>query len=356
MNTSKKIAVIIAFVVILIGGGVAYATNNPTSRAERQLNLGNKYLQEGKYQEAILAFQKVIEIEPKNIPARLGLGKVYVARNELEKAEAVLKEVVSIDDKNIPAREDLFNVYLKEGNLDMAHAILNEIIQIDPNNNMVKQYTSDLAAAKALSESKANYDKGIQQMNNKQYLEAMHLFEKVIEVDKERFTDAQTKISECNKSYVDNGIQTATDLVRANKYEDAIKILNDVLKMDTNNQDVKKLIDQYTQEITKIKASAAATKIAQDIPTSKTDDKITSIDQARKLIESKGLVWAELHYYREGTFKSDEEISQYATAVDCHPPIAGLPYYEFYINAQCIYVIKKTGDIYTISKSKWFKH
>lgn len=57
MKVSKKLVIIaVAVLVLFIGGGVAYATNTPTARAERQLNLGNKYLQDGKYQEAILAF------------------------------------------------------------------------------------------------------------------------------------------------------------------------------------------------------------------------------------------------------------------------------------------------------------
>ena len=144
----KQFVIITAVLVLLICGGVAYATNTPTARAERQLNLGNKYLQEGKYQEAILAFQKVIEIEPKSIPARLGLGKVYVATKEFNKAETVLKEVIEIDPKNIPAREDLFNIYLKEGDIDSANGILQEIIQIDPQKD-VKQLIADLESAKA---------------------------------------------------------------------------------------------------------------------------------------------------------------------------------------------------------------
>ena len=153
MKISKKLIIItIAVLVRIIGGGVAYATNTPTVRADRQLNLGNKYLQEGKYQEAILAFQKVIEIEPKNIPARLGLGKVYVATKEFAKAEVVLKEVIGIDQKNIPARVDLFKVYLKEGKLDAANAILQEINQINPNED-VNQLKADLESAKAKSTS-----------------------------------------------------------------------------------------------------------------------------------------------------------------------------------------------------------
>ncbi|KUO76572.1 MAG: hypothetical protein APF81_16710 [Desulfosporosinus sp. BRH_c37] len=263
MKLSKRIVTIIAIVLVLtIGGGVAYATNTPTARADRELKLANKYLQDGKYQEAILAFQKVIQIEPKNIPARLGLGQVYVATKEFAKAEVVLKEVIQIDVNNIPAREELFMVYLKEGNWDAANAILQEIIRIDPKKD-TKQFNTDLDLAKAISTSKDNYDLGIKQMNDKQYLEAIISLQKVIKEDTERYTDAQQKMKDAKPAYIAQQLQTATDLIGATKYDDAIKKLDEILTIDATNADAIKLKDQCTQAIAKGKANEDV-KVAQN--------------------------------------------------------------------------------------------
>ncbi len=246
VKLSKKLIIIIAAVlVLLIGGGVVYATNTPTARADRQLNLGNKYLQEGKYQEAILAFQKVIEIEPKNIPARLGLGQVYIATKEFTKAEIILKEVIVIDQKNIPVREDLFNVYLKEGNLDAANAIVQEITKIDINKD-VKRLNSDLDSAKTINASKASYDLGIKQMSNKQYLEAVDSFQKVIKEDTERYADAQQKAGDCKTSFKDDTLQKAKVAASNKEYQSALDLLDQVLKVDPNNQDALKLKSEYS--------------------------------------------------------------------------------------------------------------
>jgi len=238
--------------VLIIGGGAAYATNTPTARAERQLNLGNKYLQEGKYQEAILAFEKVIAIESKNIPARLGLGNAYIATKELTKAEVVLKEVIEIDQNNIPAREALFNVYIKEGNLDNATTILKGISEIDPNKD-VKQFNADLESAKAISASKASYDQGIKQMGDKQYLDAVDSFQKVVKEDTERYTDAQTKTNDCKKSFVDATLQKAKDAASNKDYATALNLLELVLKVDPNNQDALKLKSEYTNTLEQIR-------------------------------------------------------------------------------------------------------
>jgi len=130
VKLSKNTMIISASVVVLmIGGGAVCAYNSPADRAQRELKLTNNYLQEAKYQEAITDIQKIIELQPKDIPARLELGKAYVATKDFTKAEAVLKEVLQIDEDNIDAREDLFRVHLKEGNLDATNAVLREIVR-----------------------------------------------------------------------------------------------------------------------------------------------------------------------------------------------------------------------------------
>ncbi|WP_031554935.1 tetratricopeptide repeat protein [Oribacterium sp. FC2011] len=46
-------------------------------KIQKQLELGNKFLAELDYEQAILAFNKVIEIDPKNTDGYLGLGDAY---------------------------------------------------------------------------------------------------------------------------------------------------------------------------------------------------------------------------------------------------------------------------------------
>jgi len=64
------------------------------------MELGTKYLQEGRYEEAILQFTKAIEIEKKSTQARVGAAKGYIGINDIEKAVALLKEAQEIDIEN----------------------------------------------------------------------------------------------------------------------------------------------------------------------------------------------------------------------------------------------------------------
>ena len=51
---------------------------------QEQYDLGVRYLSEGNYEEAILAFTAAIEIDPARAEAYVGRGDAYVASGETE--------------------------------------------------------------------------------------------------------------------------------------------------------------------------------------------------------------------------------------------------------------------------------
>lgn len=57
---------------------------------QMQYDLGMKYLSEGNYEEAVIAFTAAIELEPKNVPAYIGLSDVYLATEDYDNALATL--------------------------------------------------------------------------------------------------------------------------------------------------------------------------------------------------------------------------------------------------------------------------
>lgn len=60
--------------------------------ASELLNLGEKYLLELDYKQAIIQFTELIEIEPKNVRAYLGLTEAYIGNGEQDKAAAALRQ------------------------------------------------------------------------------------------------------------------------------------------------------------------------------------------------------------------------------------------------------------------------
>ncbi len=92
--SAKKIlllAGVIALVMVLIGIVLIPSTAR-FSRIRDQLALGERYLAEFDYESAILAYEKVLEIDPKNVEAYIGLAQAYIASGDNDTAIRLLQE------------------------------------------------------------------------------------------------------------------------------------------------------------------------------------------------------------------------------------------------------------------------
>ena len=103
---------------------------------QEQYDLGIRYLSEGNYEEAIIAFTAAIEIDPKRAEAYVGRGDAYVGSApegnmteqtlEFEKAEADYLTAMEINSLSTEIYEKLAELYLVAGDVDSAIAILEQ--------------------------------------------------------------------------------------------------------------------------------------------------------------------------------------------------------------------------------------
>lgn len=91
----KKKGIIIAIsAILLVAICVTIGISGVLSPYQRQIRLGYKLLEQGNYEEAILAFDKAIEIDVKRAKAYIGKADVYVTRcdeNTLEDTKKVIE-------------------------------------------------------------------------------------------------------------------------------------------------------------------------------------------------------------------------------------------------------------------------
>ena len=59
---------------------------------QEQYDLGMRYLNDGSYQEAVIAFTAAIEIDPKRPEAYLGAAEAYIAADDIDAAIAILEK------------------------------------------------------------------------------------------------------------------------------------------------------------------------------------------------------------------------------------------------------------------------
>lgn len=79
----KKLIAVIGLVVILLTACASKAAN-----ATEKIELGQKYLTEANYTEAIAAFTEVIKIDPSNIEAYMGRAEAYKGLKQYDDAKA----------------------------------------------------------------------------------------------------------------------------------------------------------------------------------------------------------------------------------------------------------------------------
>lgn len=72
---------------------------------QKQYDLGIRYLSEGNYQEAIIAFTAAIEIDPKRVAAYAELANVYLAMDDPDQAVQVLRDgIAATEDADLQAK------------------------------------------------------------------------------------------------------------------------------------------------------------------------------------------------------------------------------------------------------------
>jgi len=128
----------ILIVIELSACGGYFSSAAPTW--QEQYDLGVRYLSEGNYEEAIIAFTAAIEIDPKQAPAYVGRGDAYVASGETEEnLTAALMDyeaALDLDGTLVGAYLKLADVYISQGNYDAAIEILELGMQKCPTEEM----------------------------------------------------------------------------------------------------------------------------------------------------------------------------------------------------------------------------
>ncbi|GMO02545.1 hypothetical protein LSA36186_07940 [Lachnoanaerobaculum sp. JCM 36186] len=113
----KRIKLI--FILILVGM-LLIGCKSKETRVQEQLDLGSKYMAELDYESAIVALNKAIKIDPKNVDAYKMLAEVYEKSGRLDDARATLEKMLDLNDLSSKNKNEI-NDRIK--NLDFLVAI-----------------------------------------------------------------------------------------------------------------------------------------------------------------------------------------------------------------------------------------
>lgn len=198
----KWVPYILAAVAILIAIAVGIGIYNaPENRLRRQLDLGNRYLQEQKYAEAVLAFEKAITIDERCIAAYVGGLEAYLGKGDAEGAKTFY-------DKTLVMLSGLDADYIAENRDGIVELYLSveKVYGDDPEKvaeileDGYKQTEEDGRLKDKLIETYIGIAK--EKTEEGTYEEALGTYDRLIELDREN-ADMIAGLCDCLNKYID---------------------------------------------------------------------------------------------------------------------------------------------------------
>ena len=147
-NNKNKIAGIgiISAIIVMLSSVFIYANVVKPLKYSEYMDLGNKYLLEENYEEAILAFEKAIKIDAKSTEARVGVAKGCLGINDIDQAIEILEEAQEIDKTSEELLKEILEI-LTDIESDVAYDFLDRFVNSVGKNNISQEINSLLDSA-----------------------------------------------------------------------------------------------------------------------------------------------------------------------------------------------------------------
>jgi len=165
---------------------------------KNELNEANRFFQEGRYEEALAAYEEAAAGSPQDAIIQYNIGVTLLAMERVEEAVAALKKTIDIQPENIQALKTLGQIY---GKMRLYE-------------ECVKFYS--LATKISSSDPEAFFNLGVAQMNLGNREEALEAFQKSIS---------------CDEKYADSYYQLGLIFLNQGRKEEALTALEKFLRL-----------------------------------------------------------------------------------------------------------------------------
>src|SRR5688572_30013313 len=107
-HRSRALVAVALVLTALVG-----CMRDPVAQKQGHLERGNRYLAEGKHNEAIIELKNAIQVDPSFAPALRALGRAYAAKSWYPDAVRELQRAVDLEPDDVAGRLDLGRVFLE---------------------------------------------------------------------------------------------------------------------------------------------------------------------------------------------------------------------------------------------------
>ncbi len=243
LETKKKktlpfiVVAAVALTALIVGISIY---NTPANRVQRQLDLGNKYLEEENYEQAALAFEEVIAIDERCMEAYVGGLEAYLGAGDMDGAQ-------DFYDRTLAMLSGLNEDFLAE-NMDYAvelYLAAEKVYGEDRDKAaqvLEDAYTVTGEDARIKDKLVENYiEIGKKETQDGSYEDALAVYDRLLELDNTN-PDTISGLCECLNKYIDI-------LMEAGRY-DEIRALADKYKDVAVNVDFDGILAQIEKRKT----------------------------------------------------------------------------------------------------------
>jgi tetratricopeptide (TPR) repeat protein len=106
------------------------------------------YVELGRYEDAMNAFKKAIEMRPGFAVSYIGLGRCYHKMRRIDEAEQMLKKGIELDPGSASSYLDLGQLYSEISSFDKEIAVYQRLLERDSSSAMAHSYLATAIVAK----------------------------------------------------------------------------------------------------------------------------------------------------------------------------------------------------------------
>jgi tetratricopeptide (TPR) repeat protein len=131
--TQRSLPRLRVFVALAAIAAAAACSTDPTTKARKYVESGDKYFAEQAYPAAAIEYRNALKVSPDLAEAHYKLAKTHEAAGEPAKAYAAYARAADIDPKNMDAHMQAGSLLLSAGEFDAARARAELALQANPN-------------------------------------------------------------------------------------------------------------------------------------------------------------------------------------------------------------------------------
>ncbi len=124
----------------------AWALLSPQAREQRNWHRFQAYSRAGKYPEAVIALQNILQVNPRSAQAYLQLGRAYLLLRDPRRAVSAFSQATALDPSLLDAQVALGDLLYIGGRVDLAYARAQLVVRKEPSNRQALVLLAQSAA------------------------------------------------------------------------------------------------------------------------------------------------------------------------------------------------------------------